>query len=209
MNPQIKKARQLLSSMTHVSSKRAFLDELRPEIEAALARKHSIRAIFGKLKEAGFPGSLMLLTNVVKEWKNDRVLTEKETQIIQKTDRNITEIVKVKRQKSDVKTDKIITEIPPPKKRTYRTKEEVQAAKEEAAAMREAKQAARAERVAAAEAKQAAREAKLAAKAAERPKRQERKAKPVSSDINLAAAAKAASAATAEEADPHMWNSGA
>lgn len=69
MNMDIEKARAMLASMQPVNEKRDFLEAVKTEIIEAIDRGNSVRQIHRQLKEAGFNGSLMLLNNVVQEWK--------------------------------------------------------------------------------------------------------------------------------------------
>jgi hypothetical protein len=61
------KARKLLKALMPVSFKRVVLMDLKDDIMQALDRGNSIRGIHKQLKEAGFTGSVMMVSEFVKE----------------------------------------------------------------------------------------------------------------------------------------------
>ena len=65
----ISKAGELLDSLKPTNKKRAFLDAVRPKIEAAIERGNSVRSIHAALREAGFDGSPALVGRVAAAWK--------------------------------------------------------------------------------------------------------------------------------------------
>ena len=64
----IKKAREVLINLRPIPLKRIVLEELKKEIQQAIKRGNSLRAIYTLLKAAGYTGSVMTLATVVKGW---------------------------------------------------------------------------------------------------------------------------------------------